>query len=244
MCMPRLLADARFLQEKLAGLKNVTAPTAMLETIVSEKPVTPKPSPPRQVQAQQQPPVAAPVIAPATSGGRFKGMLARASTLNGRKASLPAVVANTEKALPPPSAPGLPDIDPMGDNAPSSLPMTGKTVSAPTPTPTPTIALAEKPLVAEPEDAGADGLPPLTPPKAEGPSAKDEDKDKDKVPQQNEAENEKTSKAMANGVTETAAATATLNGKVETDAGADAPASLSAPSASVEEAQSSPESAS
>ena len=239
--MPRLLADARFLQEKLAGLKNVTAPTAMLETIVSEKPVTPKPSLPQQVQAQQ-PPVAAPVIVPATSGGRFKGMLARASTLNGRKVSLPAVVANTEKALPPPSAPGLPDVDPMGDNAPPPLPMAGKTASAPTPTPT--IALAEKPLVAEPEDAGADGLPPLTPPKAEGPSAKDEDKDKDKVPQQNEAENEKTSKAMANGVTETAAATATLNGKVETDAGADAPASLSAPSASVEEAQSSPESAS
>ena len=195
----------------------------MLETIVSEKSVTPKPSPPQQAQ---QPPVATPtpVTAPAPGGGRFKGMLARASTLNGRRTSLPA--ANLEKALPPPSAPGLPDVAPMGDNAPTPVPTAGKTA------PAPTIALAEKLLVAEPEGAEADDLPPpLTPPKAEGPGPSV--KDKDKVPQLNGAENEKA--ANVNGASATATATATLNGKVETDAGADAP--LPVPQVLVEETQ-------
>ncbi|KAI1791647.1 Vps54-domain-containing protein [Ganoderma leucocontextum] len=199
----RLLADARFLQEKFTGLKNVTGPTAMLETIVSEKPVTVKQPPPQlPQQPQQQQPVVTPTAQPA---GRFKGMLARAGTLNGRKASLPATTptANLEKVLPPPSA--SPDVDPMGDNSPSPVPTPAVGKAAPT------IAVTDKLLVPEPE--GADGPPPLTPPKAEGPGPSV----KDVVPQQNGAEN------AANGVP----ATATMNGKTEketeTDAGTDAP---------------------
>ncbi|KAI0748630.1 Vps54-like protein-domain-containing protein [Daedaleopsis nitida] len=62
----RLLADARYLQEKLTGLKNVNAPTAMLETIVSEKRIAiPQPlprlihCPPRSRSLHQRPPQAA-----------------------------------------------------------------------------------------------------------------------------------------------------------------------------------------
>ena len=49
-CTRRLTADARYLQEKLTGLKNVTAPTAMLETIVSEKRVVVQQPPPETVR--------------------------------------------------------------------------------------------------------------------------------------------------------------------------------------------------
>jgi hypothetical protein len=38
----RLLADARYLHQKLSALKNVTAPSSMLETVVMEKSVTRK----------------------------------------------------------------------------------------------------------------------------------------------------------------------------------------------------------
>ena len=37
--MKRMLADAQFLHQKLSVLKNVSAPTNMLETLVSEKPI-------------------------------------------------------------------------------------------------------------------------------------------------------------------------------------------------------------
>ena len=179
----RLIADARYLQEKLTGLKNVTAPTAMLETIVSEKPIAIKQPPPQQAPQPQ----------PTPHAGRFRGMLARAGTLNGRHSTMPTPAAvpapNVEKALPPPfstpspahsPSPGpgpeprtdTPQFDPMADNAP-----------APTPTPAPApVPITEKPLVAEPidtngttdvsADADADAPPPQTPPKAEGPSVK------------------------------------------------------------------------
>ncbi|KAH9900817.1 Vps54-domain-containing protein [Cubamyces lactineus] len=180
----RLLTDARYLQEKLTGLKNVAAPTAMLETVVSEKPVVNR-------QQQQQPhqplqPAAQPAAQPAINPGRFRGMLQRASTLNGRHATAPApaaapapAVPNVEKALPPAvisasPSPGLdvktPLVDPMGDNTPPPAPGT------------PTI-VTEKPLVAEPEEAGGDAVveiqpeeveavpPPAPPPKEPGPLA-------------------------------------------------------------------------
>ena len=215
----RLLADARFLQEKLTGLKNVTAPTAMLETIVSEKPISIKQPPPQQQQQQQQP-VALPAPQP---GGRFKGMLARAGTLNGRKASLPAPAPaapppNLEKALPPPSispSPGLtpspgsdplmspPVVDPMGDNSPSPAPLPAKAVPPP---PLSAVAITEKSLAAEPESVDADEPSPETPPKTEDPpSVKD-------LPQPNGAEN------TANGDTVPNATTVDGNADAGTDA--------------------------
>ncbi|KAI0723740.1 Vps54-domain-containing protein [Cerioporus squamosus] len=173
----RLLADARYLQEKLTGLKNVAAPTAMLEIVVSEK----------SIAVQQGPPQPTPQPQHAPQANRFRGMLARAGTLNGRHSTMPApadskLVPNIEKALPlpfstpspalspspgPESRTGTPQVDPMADNAPTSAP-------APVP-------ITEKPLVAEPlesnsaadVDADTDEPPPQTPPKAEGPSVKD-----------------------------------------------------------------------
>ncbi|TBU46464.1 hypothetical protein BD309DRAFT_619296 [Dichomitus squalens] len=223
----RLLADARFLQEKLTGLKNVAAPTAMLETIVSEKPVAIKQPPPQQQQQQQ------PVVQPAAQpGGRFKGMLARAGTLNGRKASMPAPAPaahplNLEKALPPPSispSPGLtpspgsdpltssPRVDPMGDNSPSPALVPAK--AAPPPPPL-EVTVTEEPLANEPESTDADGSPPQTPPKAErSPSVKD-------LPQQNGAAN------AANG--DNAIDTVTVDGNADASADTDTDARLPAP---------------
>ena len=186
LSLSRLLTDARYLQEKLTGLKNVTAPTAMLETIVSEKRVALPPPPVQHIPAPQS----VPVSVPQQTGGRFKGMLARAGTLNGRKASMPApapvpVPLPAEKTLPPfadspspgpgytpspepPAHPLAPQVDPMGDNAPTPAP-TSAPAPAPAPPPINVDVLPEKPLVAEPE--GIDDVPPPTPAKTEGPSA-------------------------------------------------------------------------
>jgi vacuolar protein sorting-associated protein 54 len=90
----RLLADARFLHERLANLRGVRMPSAMLETVVGEKPVgppalTPAPlspalgpplSPGREARSPTLAPPAAP--APMTANARIKGMFARASMLN------------------------------------------------------------------------------------------------------------------------------------------------------------------
>ncbi|KAI0371696.1 Vps54-domain-containing protein [Pilatotrama ljubarskyi] len=185
----RLLADARYLQEKLTGLKNVAAPTAMLETVVSEKPVANKQQ--QQQQQQQQPvqPAPQPAVQPALNPGRFRGMLQRAGTLNGRHNTAPPSAPpppNVEKALPPAvvaspspgpdSAAGTPSADPMADDAPAVA------------TPSPPI-VTEKPLVAEPEEAnsdaspdtqalGADEPPPEIPPKEDAPLV-----DEKKVPE-------------------------------------------------------------
>ncbi|KAH9848897.1 Vps54-like protein-domain-containing protein [Lenzites betulinus] len=190
----RLLVDARYLQEKLTGLKNVAAPTAMLETVVSEKSVAnrlaqPQPAgaPAPAPQTQQQQPAAPPV----TNTGRFRGILQRASTLNGRHTTTPAPspaqapAPDVEKALPPPAviaspSPGpdsssnTPSVDPMADNAPLSA----RAIPPPAPLPLPLPEHDDKPLVAEPEevDGGAapepetqepvdDDSPPAIPPK-------------------------------------------------------------------------------
>ncbi|EIW51753.1 Vps54-domain-containing protein [Trametes versicolor FP-101664 SS1] len=162
----RLITDARYLQEKLTGLKNVAAPTAMLETVVSEKSVAN-----RQAQQPAQPASAPqqPAVQSALNAGRFRGMLQRAGTLNGRHATAPptsstpppALAPNVEKALPPavvasPSpgpdsrvgTPG-PPVDPMADNAPA----------APTPPPQAPVVITEKSLVAEPDEANGDAAP-------------------------------------------------------------------------------------
>ncbi|KAI0658792.1 hypothetical protein C8Q70DRAFT_990385 [Cubamyces menziesii] len=159
----------------------------MLETVVSEKPVLNRQQQQQQQQQQsQQPlqPTAQPAAQPAINPGRFRGMLQRASTLNGRHATAPApaaapasAVPNVEKALPPAvvsasPSPGLdvkmPIVDPMGDNAPPPAPATPAIVT-------------EKPLVAEPEETGGDAVveiqpeeveavpPPAPPPKEPAP---------------------------------------------------------------------------
>ncbi|KAI0636410.1 Vps54-like protein-domain-containing protein [Trametes polyzona] len=185
----RLLADARYLQEKLTGLKNVAAPTAMLETVVSEKRVATKQPQQQQQQPAQSPnPATAPqqnTAQPAIHPGRFRGMLQRASTLNGRHATAPASAAtpspaptsspspaaapvsspapNVEKALPPPvvasPSPG-PGPDSLAGTPPVD-PMADDAPDAPSAVPPSPVVITEKPLVAEPEeeasgDAAAD----------------------------------------------------------------------------------------
>ncbi|KNZ79337.1 Vacuolar protein sorting-associated protein 54, partial [Termitomyces sp. J132] len=82
----RLLADARYLHQKLSALKNVAPPSGMLVTVVSEKSI-PKTGPPS--------PIAAPVPTPTRSNTlssanqRLKGLLSGKS-------------ANFDKALPTP----------------------------------------------------------------------------------------------------------------------------------------------
>lgn len=94
----RLLMDAQFLHQKLSALKNVGAPTTMLETVISEKSVASKEPPPPPVQSPVPPPVQ-------TQAQRFKGMLGRANSLNFKS---PMFSANLEKALPALSAAALP----------------------------------------------------------------------------------------------------------------------------------------
>ncbi|KAH9930608.1 Vps54-like protein-domain-containing protein [Fomitopsis serialis] len=85
----RLLADARYLHQKLTGLKNVGAPTAMLEIIVQEKPV------------RVPTPAAHEAAAPQPTTQRFKGILQRTNSKRTETASDPT---------PPPVAPS-PDPD-------------------------------------------------------------------------------------------------------------------------------------
>ncbi|KAG5654120.1 hypothetical protein H0H81_007172 [Sphagnurus paluster] len=87
----RLLADAKYLHQKLSALKNVGTPSGMLVTVISEKsiPRTAVPTSPAP------PPVPVPTRAStlgATANQRLKGLL------SGRSSS-----ASVEKALPPPT---------------------------------------------------------------------------------------------------------------------------------------------
>ncbi|KAH8106877.1 Vps54-domain-containing protein [Cristinia sonorae] len=125
----RLLADAKYLLQKLTGLKNVGAPTAMLEIVVSEKrvvrsvaaqlppqgrptsPLPPTSPTPPQPQQQQQQYAAHPQIPTAPmAASRFKTMLGRATSLKKPPMPPPAPtqptlpsVPDVEKALPLPS---------------------------------------------------------------------------------------------------------------------------------------------
>ncbi|KAI0341623.1 Vps54-domain-containing protein [Trametopsis cervina] len=99
----RLLGDARFLHEKLSGLKNVRAPTAMLEIVVQEKrieqPGQPQPLSP-QPQLHRQESISTP---PPSTTSRFAHMFSRAappraSTLLAPSTPLPS--ADVDKALP------------------------------------------------------------------------------------------------------------------------------------------------
>lgn len=150
----RLLADARYLHQKLTGLKNVGAPTAMLEIIVSEKPIA-RPTPPP-----------APASAPAAQ--RIKGILSRSDS---KRSSL--LFSSLEKALPSPTPPpvatatptpeseqplpDVPAVDLMADNAPSADPIASIT------SPPAEVINGE----VEAKDILA-GEPPEIPPKSEG----------------------------------------------------------------------------
>ncbi|OCH88200.1 Vps54-domain-containing protein [Obba rivulosa] len=164
----RLLADVRFLQQKLSGLKHVAAPTAMLETVVSEKRVARPPGPGS--------PSLAPAAPPPTTASRFSGMLRRAGTLNvnGRSATVPAPAP---VPVPSPAAPPVPERMATSPVPPAILATPSPEPSA-LQTPEPVI---DGPRVAElpapprstspaPIEQGSmpDGPPPATPPKADG----------------------------------------------------------------------------
>lgn len=131
MLQTRLLVDARYLIQKLSGLKNVGAPTAMLELVVSEK-------------SLKAPPPASPTPVPVVSApSRFKGMLGRAESL--RKATLPSTPAQPpvpdviEKAVPLPSSPSPPAVASVVPTPPPQsattqpTPTAGATEDSPTP---------------------------------------------------------------------------------------------------------------
>ena len=101
-----MLADARYLHEKLSGLKNVRAPTAMLEIVVQEKRVAPPAS--AALPTSPSPAGNTPLAAPEPkSGSRFAHMFGRVD-LKQRTATTPASAppahnslnSDNEKALP------------------------------------------------------------------------------------------------------------------------------------------------
>ncbi|KZT09727.1 Vps54-domain-containing protein [Laetiporus sulphureus 93-53] len=155
----RLLADARYLHNKLTGLRNVGAPTAMLEIIVSEKAV-----------ARNTPPPPAQPVTTNHATQRIKGLLARSdskrtSTLLTHLPHLPhfekaekvppSPTPPVEKVAPPaPPDPEPPTAEPVADGVASADPPTGHEIEGNT----------------EAHDAPADEPPPETPPKQEAPS--------------------------------------------------------------------------
>ncbi len=114
----RLLADAKFLHEKLSALKNVRAPTAMLTIVVQEK----------RIEHKSPPPAPALNAAPAPHS-RFSTIFSRTETLKVPPTTTPAPtfspLVNSEKALPV--------LSPSPD--PSSISPTPPVFSDGTPTP-------------------------------------------------------------------------------------------------------------
>ncbi|TDL25021.1 Vps54-domain-containing protein [Rickenella mellea] len=133
----RMLQDARYLHQKLSVLKNVGAPTGMLETVVSEKAV------PRKGNARS----------PGESANdRLKGIFGRkenAASVDARPSSPhspPAGVEKVQSGLPPlPATPTPPPAPEKETNGPL------KSIQSPPPTP------AEKPEPAR--TPGENGLP-------------------------------------------------------------------------------------
>jgi vacuolar protein sorting-associated protein 54 len=89
--LSRLLADAKYLHQKLSALKNVGAPTGMLETVVTEKRL-PRPTSNTNSQAgPSKPPTRSNTL---SANQRLKGLL------TGRSSSF--AQADKDKALPLP----------------------------------------------------------------------------------------------------------------------------------------------
>ncbi|KAI0797556.1 Vps54-like protein-domain-containing protein [Abortiporus biennis] len=108
----RLLADAKYLHQKLTGLKNVGAPTAMLEIVIQEKSI-----------ARKVPPTPTPAPHPVTTtNSRFKNILGakRASSLLMPTSPPAQVVPDFEKSLPVPNPPTITSVTPSPPPLPSN----------------------------------------------------------------------------------------------------------------------------
>lgn len=86
---PRMLADARFLHEKLSALKNVRAPTAMLEIVIQEKRVNaPQTQSPQSINQSISMQSSVPPASTTTS--RFAHMFSRAAPSRTNSTTAPA----------------------------------------------------------------------------------------------------------------------------------------------------------
>ncbi|KAF7967260.1 hypothetical protein HWV62_35057 [Athelia sp. TMB] len=135
----KMLADARFLHGKVAALKNVGAPSAMLETVIGEKRVlAPTPAPT---------PAAAPAPATLSANDRIKSMLTRRDSAlfgGGKDKALPSPLpAQTPPLLAPSPVPG-------GFASPG---FAGSDVTTPARSQVVSPARPESPLPALPSDA-------------------------------------------------------------------------------------------
>ncbi|KAG6909627.1 hypothetical protein DXG01_016409 [Tephrocybe rancida] len=119
----RLLADAKYLHQKLSALKNVAAPSGMLVTVISEKGV-PRTGPASPLPSPAPAPVPTPTRAStlgASANQRLKGLLSGKGSSFGDKAHTPT--RTTSLAPPPilsPPPPPLPSMN--GGGSPASPP--------------------------------------------------------------------------------------------------------------------------
>ncbi|TCD63552.1 hypothetical protein EIP91_005298 [Steccherinum ochraceum] len=144
----RLQADAKFLLQKLTGLKNVGAPTAMLEIVVSEKRVALGNPPPSATHPTSPTPLASPTpqtpatataATPSAATSRFKAMLGRATSV--KKQTIPAPAPAAVPALP-----SVPDFE--------------KALPLPSPVPTPALTVSPSPPAIDPAAALVVSPPP------------------------------------------------------------------------------------
>ncbi|KAG6830755.1 hypothetical protein H0H92_014836 [Tricholoma furcatifolium] len=103
----RLLADAKYLHQKLSGLKNVAAPSGMLMTVISEKRIGNAPPSPLPVLSPKMSPVPTPMRSSTISLGasanqRLKGLLSGKSSTFEKALPTPMRSASL---LSPPAAP-------------------------------------------------------------------------------------------------------------------------------------------
>jgi len=95
----RLLADAKYLHQKLSGLKNVGAPSGMLETVIAELSISRTPT-----SATGPRPAAAPIPVRMNSANqRLKGLLSG--------------TGSSDRALP-----ATPSMDPLASSSPQTAP--------------------------------------------------------------------------------------------------------------------------
>ncbi|KAF8965307.1 Vps54-like protein-domain-containing protein [Flammula alnicola] len=114
----RLLADAKYLHQKFATLKNVGAPTAMLETVIADKPIPRTGSNSNAHSGPSGPPAPPTRSNTLTANQRLKGLLSsRASTFMHHSAP------DKDKALPLPTrTPSPPPVPPPTDKPRSPIP--------------------------------------------------------------------------------------------------------------------------
>jgi len=113
-----LLADARYLHQKLSALKNVGRPSGMLETVVKERPIPRPPGSPAQTPMRSSS-----LMSPTTSGQPSTATQRLKGLLSGRSSTL-----MVEKALPSPSLQG-----PSSPRSTSPIPVNGSPSASPRP---------------------------------------------------------------------------------------------------------------